>query len=184
MLGVHASSAARVRSSEPRMAAPRFRRLPSRATGAAQGPHAHTILRHTHDVVRRIPGRIRRFVRQLPACGFERPTGTVASGGTRELVHPNWGRSKGVHRTSQHAPGARSNVTGRDPTVAKNCPRRSSRGQSERCTRHGFPTATLLAGMEWLTTLPAPIVTLSSISTPGRSVTFAPSRACLRPPHC
>ena len=44
-------------------------------------------------------------------------------------------------------------------------------GGTERITRQGFPTANTLAGMFLVTTLPAPIVVLSPILTPGKRTT-------------
>ena len=41
-------------------------------------------------------------------------------------------------------------------------------------TLHGFPTATILDGISFTTTLPTPIVTLSPIVTPGKTVIFPP----------
>ena len=38
----------------------------------------------------------------------------------------------------------------------------------------GLPTATTLDGISFTTTLPAPIVTLSPIVIPGKTVTFPP----------
>lgn len=44
-------------------------------------------------------------------------------------------------------------------------------GDTGRITRQGFPTANTLAGMFLVTTLPAPIVVLSPILTPGKRTT-------------
>ena len=41
-------------------------------------------------------------------------------------------------------------------------------------TRAGLPTATLLEGISFTTTLPAPMVTLSPMVTPGRIVELPP----------
>ena len=49
-----------------------------------------------------------------------------------------------------------------------------------RSTRHGLPTATTLAGMSFVTTLPAPITVFSPMVTPGTTITPAPSQQ-LRP---
>ncbi len=45
-----------------------------------------------------------------------------------------------------------------------------------RITWQGFPAATTFAGISLVTTLPAPIMQLSPIVTPGRRLTFAPSQ--------
>lgn len=45
--------------------------------------------------------------------------------------------------------------------------------------RAGFPTATLLSGMSWVTTLPAPMTTLLPIVTPGRITEPAPTNVLL-----
>lgn len=48
-----------------------------------------------------------------------------------------------------------------------------------RTTRHGLPTATLPAGMSCVTTLPAPIMALSPMLTPGRMQAWPPIHTLL-----
>ena len=48
---------------------------------------------------------------------------------------------------------------------------------NSRITRHGFPTARQFAGMERVTTLPAPMTVFSPIVTPGRMMTPPPIHA-------
>ena len=43
-----------------------------------------------------------------------------------------------------------------------------------RITLQGFPTATQFSGIDFVTTLPAPIVTLSPIVTPGKIIEHPP----------
>lgn len=45
--------------------------------------------------------------------------------------------------------------------------------------RHGLPTATTLAGMSFVTTLPAPITVLSPMVTPARMMAPAPIQQLL-----
>ena len=48
-----------------------------------------------------------------------------------------------------------------------------------RRTRQGLPTATLLAGMSRVTTLPAPMTQLSPMVTPGKTVQLPPNQTLL-----
>lgn len=45
---------------------------------------------------------------------------------------------------------------------------------SDFCTLQGFPKASTLSGISLVTTLPAPIVTLLPIVTPGKIIEFPP----------
>src|SRR5699024_1582422 len=53
----------------------------------------------------------------------------------------------------------------------KYCRSRSVMGRN---TRQGLPTATTLAGMSWVTTLPAPMTLFSPMLTPGSRMAPAP----------
>lgn len=46
-------------------------------------------------------------------------------------------------------------------------------------TLHGFPTAKLLGGISFVTTLPAPITLPSPIVTPGNTTTLPPNHVLL-----
>ena len=46
-------------------------------------------------------------------------------------------------------------------------------------TLHGFPTAITFDGISFVTTLPAPIIVLSPIVTPGSTITFPPNQTLL-----
>lgn len=54
-----------------------------------------------------------------------------------------------------------------------------SAGVMGRSTRHGLPTATTLSGISRVTTLPAPITTLSPMVTPGMTCVPAPIHTLL-----
>ena len=55
-------------------------------------------------------------------------------------------------------------------------PRFSNLAYSIFCTLQGTPYATAFAGISFVTTLPAPMVVLSPIVTPGNTITPAPSQ--------
>ncbi len=50
---------------------------------------------------------------------------------------------------------------------------------TDRIVRQGLPTATTFAGISLVTTLPAPIIALSPMVTPGRTVTLPPNHTLL-----